>query len=149
MRLSEAEYDNILRQRAKKRAQHNQITQGVIKRQPSRRGKKRAVIVQSKKPPNQTELRFRREYLEPWLALKTIDEIGEHESINLNLANGCDYLTDWPVWKGSKLTIYEVKGPKQFDDAVVKLKVASRQFKRIDFYICKWDGEWRIQRVLP
>src|SRR5215475_11073312 len=106
-----------------------------------REANNRPVILQPKKPPNQTELRFKEEYLLPWLAQRIIDEIGEHESINLNLANGCDYLTDWPVWKGNQLMIYEVKGKKQWDDAIAKLKVAARQFKRITFYICKWDGK--------
>jgi hypothetical protein len=108
------------------------------------------VIRQPKKKPNLTERRFKREYLEPWLREGKIDEIGHHESIILNLANGCDYQTDWPVWKGHKLTIYEVKGAFQWDDAIVKLKVAARQFRRISFFICKFDeGRWRIQRVKP
>jgi len=108
------------------------------------------IIRQSKKGPNKTERRFLAEHLEPMLALGSLTEIGEHESITLKLANGLRYTPDWPAWAGDQLTFYEVKGARVWEDSLVKLKVAASKYPHFRFILCKYaKGEWVRQEVLP
>lgn len=108
------------------------------------------IIRQSKKEPNKTERRFEMEYLKPWLAVGDIDTYGLHESIKLQVANGAWFSPDWPTWKDGRLTFYEVKGKKIWDDAKDRLKIAAREFPQFKFFVCQWTGgEWIIQEVLP
>lgn len=108
------------------------------------------IIRQSSKGLNKTEERFKQEFLEWWLAIGALDEIGEHESIRLKLANGLTYKPDFPTWKGDRLIFYEVKGERTWEDALKSLKVAAHQYRRCDFYLYKYiKGAWTWQKVLP
>jgi hypothetical protein len=108
------------------------------------------IIRQSSKALNMTETRFRNTFLTPWLAAGEIDEVGEHESITLRLANGLRYQPDFPTWKGDKLTFYEVKGERVWEDAIKSLKIAANKYRRFRFIIYKYvKGEWIWQEVLP
>jgi hypothetical protein len=107
------------------------------------------VIRQSRREPNKTERRFEIEYLKPWLATGEIDEIGEHESITLRLANGLRYSPDYPTWKAGKLTFYEVKGAYVYEDAIKSLKIAANKYRHCRFFIYKYvKGVWVWQEVL-
>ena len=113
-----------------------------------RQQRREKVIRQSGKQPNKTERRFLNEYLRPWLATGEIDEIGDHESITLRLANGLRYQPDFPTWKGDKLTFYEVKGDRVWEDSIKSLKVAANKYQRCRFFLCKYTkGGWIIQEV--
>lgn len=108
------------------------------------------IIRQSNKQPNKTEERFRLTYLESWLRDGTIDRYGDHESITLRLANGARFSPDFPTWKDGRLTFYEVKGAKIWDDAKDRLKFAPKAFPEFRFFVCQWKkGEWIIQEILP
>src|SRR5262245_4402461 len=108
------------------------------------------IIKQSRKEPTKPERLLKTLFLEPMLAAGKIDEIGEHESIRLKLANGLTYKPDYPTWKGDKLTFYEVKGEQVWEDSLKSLKVAAHQYKRFGFYLYKYaKGEWTWQEVLP
>lgn len=108
------------------------------------------IIRQKTKPLNKTEERFRLTYLETWIRDGTIDRYGDHESITLRLANGARFSPDFPTWKDGRLTFYEVKGAKIWDDAKDRLKFAPKAFPEFKFFVCRWKkGEWTIQEVLP
>jgi len=69
------------------------------------------------------------------------------------LANGVRYTPDvtvsfWPIY--GKETAWEVKGPWATDDALVKLKVAAREWPEV-VWILVWkeDGCWKEQVILP
>ena len=107
------------------------------------------IIRQSNKQPNKTEERFRLTYLESWIRNGTIDRYGEHESVTIRLANGARFSPDWPTWKDGRLTFYEVKGARIWDDAKDRLKFAPKAFPEFRLFVCQWKkGEWIIQEVL-
>jgi hypothetical protein len=108
------------------------------------------IIKQSRKGLNKTETRFKTQYLEPRVAMGEIDEIGEHESITLRLANGLRLSPDFPTWTEGRLTFYEVKGAFIREDARDKLKMAATKYKHIRFFLFQYiKGEWFRQEVLP
>jgi hypothetical protein len=72
-------------------------------------------------------------------------------ALRLELANGCLYTPDLV---GRHLTdpirVFEVKGKHAWDDSIVKLKVAARDWAAIHFWIIWREGaHWRTQRVEP
>ena len=108
------------------------------------------IIRQSRKGINKTEQRFLNDYLNPLVSMGGIDEIGDHESIRLKLANGVTLKPDFPTWKDGKLTFYEVKGSRVWEDSLIKLKVAASNYRHIRFYLCKYTkGVWMMQPVIP
>jgi hypothetical protein len=78
------------------------------------------------------------------------------QEITLHIANGCRYtpdfvtvLMDFPT-DGYFWTAYEVKGPKAWDDAIVKLKVAASKFPAIRFVLVTRKGPtWTEEHVKP
>lgn len=73
------------------------------------------------------------------------------------LCNGVRYTPDlscsyWPVEDGpSTETCWEIKGPKSWDDAIVKIKMAAHEFPEICWrFVWKDPAKgWIEQRVLP
>lgn len=113
-------------------------------------GKTQKVIRQSSRELNKTEERFRLTYLETWLRTGVIDRYGAHESITLRLGNGARFSPDFPTWKDGKLTFFEVKGAKVWDDAKDRLKFAPVAYPEFRFFVYQWKkGEWITQEVLP
>lgn len=148
MRLTEDEYERIRARRdqrdAESRARH--VARQAVAPAP----KAKPIIRQSTKEPNKTEQRFFLDKLAPWEAMGELDEIGDHESIVLKLANGLTLRPDWPTWKSDKLTFYEVKGGFIREDSIIKLKMAASKYPRFGFFLCQWKGgEWTIQEVRP
>lgn len=87
-----------------------------------------------------------------WLALKFPALQIEREGVTLLLANGCRYTADFAVFNpGGDIVLYEVKGGKFWDDAVVKLKVAANKYPRIAFWLAtpadRTKTTWKIERV--
>lgn len=108
------------------------------------------IIQQSRKPPNQTEERFRLAYLEAWVRDGEIDRYGEHESIRFQIGNGVTLCPDWPAWKDGRLILFEVKGAFIREDATVKLKCFARAYPEHELWLYQWrGGEWISQKVLP
>lgn len=82
------------------------------------------------------------------------------EAITLEIANGCRYRPDaWtiiPTLYGDPVrplvvNAWEVKGPHAWDDSIVKLKVAARAFRWINFHLVTREGRfgaWKIEPVL-
>lgn len=109
------------------------------------------VIRQSNKGPNKTELRFEQERLKVWLAAGLIQKY-EFEAVTLKLANGCKYTPDyWALSFDGRTQFYEIKARRMiWDDAIVKLKVATAKFDSYAFSLCAYEkGVWVIQEVLP
>lgn len=75
------------------------------------------------------------------------------------LANGVRYTPDFSasIWPDkseaggpSRETCWEIKGPKAWDDAIVKVKVAAAQWPEVQWILCwKEMGQWQQQVVLP
>ncbi len=96
---------------------------------------------------NKTEAAFA-----SWLAAKFPALQVEREGVTLLLANGVRYTADFAVFNpGGDLVLYEVKGGKFWDDAVVKLKVAANKYPRIAFWLAtpadRTKTTWKIERV--
>jgi len=72
------------------------------------------------------------------------------------LCNGVRYTPDftascWPrAGDSSTETAWEVKGPKSWDDAIVKIKMAAHEFPEICWrFAWKEGGIWQEQIILP
>jgi hypothetical protein len=150
VRLTDDEYDALISRRKPALAEPP-ITVGAKKADgQSRREPKKQIIKQSRKELTEPERLLLSEFLQPMLAAGEIDEIGEHESIRLKLANGLTYKPDFPTWKDDKLIFYEAKGPRVWEDALKSLKVAAHQYRRFGFYLYKYvKGVWTWQEILP
>jgi len=148
MRLTEDEYNALISRRKPALAEPPAIVGAKKAAGQPRRDKQ--IIRQSRKELTEPERLLLHEFLQPMLAAGEIDEIGEHESIRLKLANGLTYKPDFPTWKGDKLTFYEVKGERVWEDALKSLKVAAHQYRRFGFFLYKYiKGKWTWQEVLP
>lgn len=157
MRLSEDEYNALISRRSRKAGSSPNSGVGTVASQPRREDDDwkakllppTKIIRQSSKDLNKTERRFLNEILQPMLALGSLSEIGEHESITLKLANGLRYSPDFPTWAGDQLTFFEVKGARVWEDSLIKLKVAASRYQHFRFFLCKYvRGEWIKQEVL-
>lgn len=79
------------------------------------------------------------------------------EAINLEVANGCRYRPDaWTIIdvgnEAVQLNAWEVKGPRAWDDSIVKLKVAARAYPWITFRLVTRPGRlgpWKIVKIEP
>lgn len=85
--------------------------------------------------------------------MKRDGEIDDYifQGIKLRLADGCWYTPDYTAFRsvssdfdnGCRLTFYEIKGRKMWDDAKVKFKVAREQITWADFELWqRVDGRW-------
>jgi hypothetical protein len=147
MRLTEDEYNTLISRRTKAGLAEPPVNGAHEATGQSRCGQ---IIRQSQKKLTEPERRLRDQFLLPMLAAGEIDEIGEHESIRLAIANGLTYKPDWPTWKGDKLIFYEAKGERIWEDALKSLKVAAHQYRRFGFWLYKYvKGQWTWQEVLP
>ena len=75
-------------------------------------------------------------------------------ALRLELANGCVYTPDiiGEDGTGDGLRAWEVKGKQAWDDSIVKLKVAAREWPSIRFTLIWREGKrglWQTQEVLP
>ena len=97
------------------------------------------------KPMNKLEEEFGE-----WLA-RTFPAYRRYpQAIRLKLANGVTYTPDW--FCPDILKFYEVKGPVNRDDAVVKLKQAPHEHPWARFSLVWKDestGEWQEQEIKP
>lgn len=70
------------------------------------------------------------------------------QAVKLRLGNGVWYCPDFMTLVGS-VKCWEVKGPKVFDDSIVKLKCAASLFRGIEFILVwKENGLWNKQIVI-
>lgn len=72
------------------------------------------------------------------------------------LCNGVRFTPDlscsiWPVEGGpSRETCWEIKGPKSWDDAIVKAKMAAHEYPEVCWhFVWKHKGKWCEQILLP
>ncbi len=98
--------------------------------------------------PNQTEQRYRDEFLIPRILSGEIAEC-VFEGRTFELAHRCTYTPDW--WcrlADGQEECHEVKGAYVWDDSRVKCKVAARQNPGVRFIWGQWrGGEWRVRAV--
>jgi hypothetical protein len=66
------------------------------------------------------------------------------------LANGVRYTPDFVVMPDERMTCYEVKGKHQWEDAMVKIKMAPAVWPNVKWVLVWKDGaDWKRQDVLP
>lgn len=68
------------------------------------------------------------------------------------LANGVNYTPDFTAYDDNKREVaWEVKGPKAWDDAIVKIKMAAHEWPQVEWWLLWKDdeGHWLFQQVLP
>ena len=71
------------------------------------------------------------------------------QNITLKLANDCRFTPDFSYIEGGRLILIDVKG-FQREDALIKIKVAARQFSWIEFQIVtKTKNGWDVRTVQP
>ena len=71
------------------------------------------------------------------------------QNITLKLANDCRFTPDFSYIEGGRLILIDVKG-FQREDALIKIKVAARQFPWIEFQIVtKTKSGWDVRTVQP
>jgi hypothetical protein len=98
---------------------------------------------------NKTEAAFA-----AWLGAQFPDLQVEREGVTLLLANGVRYTADFAVFNpAGDLVLYETKGKKFWDDAIVKLKVAALRYPKIAFWLTspadRTLSTWKLERVFP
>lgn len=75
------------------------------------------------------------------------------QAIRLQLANGVTYTPDFVLIHkhgNTPIEFHECKGKHAWDDSLVKLKVAAREWHYFVFKLWwKVDGEWQTQIILP
>lgn len=98
--------------------------------------------------PNQTERRYRDEFLIPRILSGEITEC-VFEGKTFELAHRCSYTPDWYVVRADGgIECHEVKGAHIWDDSRVKLKVAARLNPEVKFVLARWWKEtWKISTV--
>lgn len=73
------------------------------------------------------------------------------QSITLKIGTDCRYTADFAtVGNDLQLVLWEVKGPFAWEDSIIKLKVAARQYDWISFILVKRDkatGKW-IEKLI-
>ena len=71
------------------------------------------------------------------------------QNITLQLADDCRFTPDFSHIEGGRLILVNVKG-FQREDALIKIKVAARQFSWIEFQIVtKTKNGWDVRTVQP
>lgn len=74
------------------------------------------------------------------------------QAITLRLCNGCRYTPDIisADYVSEGMMAWELKGKKVWDDSIVKLKFAAKEFPFIKFVLVwKENGQWVTQEILP
>lgn len=72
------------------------------------------------------------------------------ERLTLKLADDCRYTPDFFVVTPSGMELHEVKGPKAWEDSIIKLKVAADAWPWFTFRIARCiKGEWQVREVRP
>lgn len=70
------------------------------------------------------------------------------QSVTLKLANGVRYTPDFFCFDCN--TAWEVKGRHAWEDAMIKLKFAAKEYPKVKFLLVwKQDGRWQEQEILP
>lgn len=102
--------------------------------------------------PNETEKRYRDEFLVPRILAGEISEC-VFEGKTYVLADGpkredkCEYTPDWycQLFDGT-IECHEVKGPHVWGDSRVKFKWAKDKFRDVKWVWAQWrDGKWHIR----
>lgn len=93
--------------------------------------------------------------LESAFLLHLREQLGQSATIlahdlTFRLGNGVRYTPDFVVFYGGLACCYEVKGPRAWDDAIVKLKVAPGKYPMFKWVLAWRDGgKWKLQTMLP
>lgn len=77
----------------------------------------------------------------------------KYEAITLKLANGVRLTPDFVSTSNNEsdaTTFFEVKGKHAWEDSMVKLKIAAKEWDCFVFHLCwKENGQWYMQEILP
>ena len=137
--------DQIKDPRTRQRVADALEAAGDLKRQINKECPKKKRIRQSSKGPNKLE-REAFNIVNQW----NIDMTIRHHCLTFALANGVKYTPDIVGIRPGRMNCWEIKGPKMWDDAVVKLKVAASMWPDIKWLLMwKDDGQWHEQEILP
>lgn len=76
------------------------------------------------------------------------------QDFTLRLAADCRLTPDFSLWydgdthTSSKVELFDVKGPHQWEDSIIKLKTAAVLFPMFRFYLAhEQDGKWITQEI--
>lgn len=85
-----------------------------------------------------------------WLQKRYPDFSIQDHNVTFTLANGVRYTPDLVgILPIGGIRCWEVKGPKVWDDAIVKVKVIARQWPQINFSLLyEGDNGWVEERVM-
>lgn len=108
----------------------------------------RVKLSEHEEQPNQTEIRYRDEFLVPRILTGEIVEC-VFEGKTFELAYRCTYTPDWYVVRANGVVeCHEVKGGHVWEDARIKLKVAARMNPGIIFLLSQFkNNSWKIKIV--
>lgn len=70
-----------------------------------------------------------------------------YEAVKFSLAGECTYTPDYLLAvSGRPATLVEIKGPREWEDSRIKLKVAAAKFPHWDWYLVKRgsQGQWQV-----
>lgn len=84
-----------------------------------------------------------------YLRILQVRRVGvRSQAITLKLANGVRYTPDF--FQLDSVEAWEVKGRHAWEDSLIKLKFAAKEYPEIRFtLVWKEDGQWKEQTVLP
>lgn len=90
------------------------------------------------------------EHLE-WQKREGVVRSYQHHAITLLVGNDCRYTPDYVVtdYSDNTIALHEVKGPRAWEDSIVKLKAAATIFPYFEFYLVTRgkDGAWQHKLV--
>lgn len=100
--------------------------------------------------PNQTEQRYRDEFLIPRILSGEIAEcVFEGVTLILSRAERCTYTPDfWVTLADGGYEAHEVKGAQVWEDSRIKVKWAATAFPGVWFVWGQWkNGKWKVREV--
>lgn len=145
MKLSDIKDPRLVRRIQQALGNAEDLKKDIAKAIPGKR------IRQKTKGPNRLELEAM-EYLVEENRRARTGFLFRFHTLTLLLANGCKYTPDITGFgdKAGEINAWEIKGKHAWEDAIVKLKVAAREWPSIHFYLMwKENGIWQTQYVLP
>jgi hypothetical protein len=109
-------------------------------------------VRQSHKQPNKLEAEWGKIILSQYQSQYPRHPRPRYNAKAYLIANGLRFTPDWTAsyWDGRVETAWEVKGPRAWDGALDKLKMAATAWPEVR-WILVWKemGQWQSQEILP
>lgn len=106
---------------------------------------KKRIRQRTKPLSNKLESEFGAHLQKLWPTWKLFEQ-----ALTFRIGNGVRFTPDWIAMEPGNVYCYEVKGPRLWDDAVVKLKVAASTYRQFHWFMAwKDNGYWQTQAIEP